>query len=140
MVVAVPNSASFPFKTFGLDCYASLSIPRHLTHFTEKSLGLALKLARFLKVRIQTVPFPAFLPSLLLRAGARYSDLQGGILTPIIAAFSLPLDLATQRQGQGAGLVATAARTLLETSNVAVGKSRPRLRAAKPRTLVSLFG
>jgi SAM-dependent methyltransferase len=46
LVVAVPSIASLAFRWFGAAWYG-LDLPRHLTHFTPKTLGLMLERAGF---------------------------------------------------------------------------------------------
>lgn len=111
LIVAVPNFGSYTIQAFGPHAYASLSIPRHLVFFTEKSLRRALGLAGFPVVDAWDTLFPAFLPSLLLKAGVSYRRLTGRLAGPVLSVMSLPIDGLTQRQGLGSGLVAIARKS-----------------------------
>lgn len=70
ILVAVPNMASLPFKWFRSSWFA-LDLPRHLTHFTPKSLSAMMSRAGFLDVKVRSIRHSDWLRSSAKLASAR---------------------------------------------------------------------
>lgn len=60
LYVSVPNVDSLPFEVFGAAWYG-LDLPRHLTHFTPKTLGEMLLRSGFRPDRIRMTPHSSWL-------------------------------------------------------------------------------
>lgn len=67
LIVAVPNIDSLPFRWFGR-AWHGLELPRHLTHFTPRTLGLMLQRAGFQVSSIRMVRHPSWLRTSAKRA------------------------------------------------------------------------
>jgi len=70
LLVAVPNIASLPFKWFGSSWFA-LDLPRHLTHFTPKTLMAMINRAGFQNTRVRPIRHSDWLRSSAKIANAR---------------------------------------------------------------------
>ncbi len=64
LMIAVPNPDSKDAKIYGFD-WAAWDLPRHLYHFTKKSLNLLLKSVGFQRVGTYNMPLDSFYVSLL---------------------------------------------------------------------------
>jgi SAM-dependent methyltransferase len=110
LVIGVPNFDSYPSRAFDRATHAFLDVPRHLVFFTPASLGSAIAKAGLTVVECHTVPFPALLPTTLLKIGVDPRAIAAGLPRAVVSSVSLPLDLLTQAGGKGCNLVATAVR------------------------------
>ncbi|MCI4362933.1 MAG: class I SAM-dependent methyltransferase [Thermoplasmata archaeon] len=110
LVVGVPNFDSYPSRAFGRATYAFLDVPRHLVFFNLPGLRRAIGNAGLGVDGMRAVPFPALLPTVLLKLGVRPELLDHGALRAAVSSLSLPLDLLTQRGDQGCNLVAIATK------------------------------
>ncbi|HYH64660.1 MAG TPA: class I SAM-dependent methyltransferase, partial [Urbifossiella sp.] len=72
LVVACPNIESLPFYWFGSNWFG-LDVPRHLTHFTPKTLGTSLETAGFRLERVQLLRHSDW-----LRSSAKLAARDGG--------------------------------------------------------------
>jgi SAM-dependent methyltransferase len=70
IIVATPNIESLPFHWFG-PAWFGLDLPRHLTHFTPKSLGAMLRTAGFRVERVRMLRHSDWLRSSARQAAAR---------------------------------------------------------------------
>lgn len=110
LAVAVPNFASLDSRMFGPDWHGLLSIPRHLVHFTPRSLKLAFKLAGFQAIRVNSLPYPSSGGSVSQRVGVAASRLRGSQLLVASAILGLPMDLLSFMMKNGSNLIGRAAR------------------------------
>ncbi|MGD0588775.1 MAG: class I SAM-dependent methyltransferase [Thermoplasmata archaeon] len=104
--IGVPNFDSFPSRAFGRVTYAYLDVPWHLIFFIEGGLCRAMKAAGFSPTKVRTIPSPALLPTSLLKIGVSSKAIEHGWARAFVNGASLPLDILTQREGQGCNIVA----------------------------------
>ncbi len=64
IVIAVPNHASFDAKHYG-KYWAGYDVPRHLSHFTQKSMRALAERSKLKVKSIEPMPFDAYYVSLL---------------------------------------------------------------------------
>ncbi|MCI4345587.1 MAG: class I SAM-dependent methyltransferase [Thermoplasmata archaeon] len=110
LVIGVPNFDSFPSRAFGRATYSFLDIPRHLVFFNPPALRRIIEDAGLGVAGMRTVPFPALLPTVLLKLGVPPTLLDHGPLRAVVSSLSLPLDGITQRGSLGCNLVAVATK------------------------------
>jgi len=108
--IGVPNFDSFPSQFFGRVTYAFLDVPRHLTFFNIRALADAVTKSGLTVTHIQTVPFPALLPTLLMKVGVKPSLIDHGVKRVIVNTVSLPFDVMTQRGNRGSNIVLVAVK------------------------------
>ena len=112
LLLGVPNLAYPPVRWFGKHTFATLSIPRHLIHFTPSSLRWALQAVGFEEIRVNSSLFPIFGGSLLLKMGAGAQVVKSSLLAQLVIVTFGPLDALLHGRLRGAVLVAQATRPL----------------------------
>jgi SAM-dependent methyltransferase len=103
--VGVPNFDSFPSRFFGRVTYAYLDVPRHLIFFNVGGLTEAVTRSGLTVARVRTVPFPALLPTLLMKIGLSPAAIDHGASRVIVNSVSLPFDVLTQTGARGSNIV-----------------------------------
>jgi len=107
LIIGVPNLDSLARRALGA-AWDGLELPRHLTHFTPRTLRMVLARAGFSVVRLRTVALFGILPGSLdaRTAGGRRQRGWGEALP--VRALTYPLEVGYAAIGQGDGIIAEA--------------------------------
>ena len=107
LIIGVPNLNSLARRTMGAS-WDGLELPRHLTHFTPRTLRMVLDRAGFRVRRLRTVALFGILPGSLdaRTAGGRRQRGWGEALP--VRALAYPLEVGYAALGQGDGIIAEA--------------------------------
>jgi SAM-dependent methyltransferase len=109
LVISVPNIDSLPFRWFGAD-WPGLNLPRHLTHFTPRSLRLILHQAGFRLLALRPLRHSGWLrrAACNVEGRSRYAGGWGNLLKIQLAASMLSRYSALV--GRANGMLAVAGR------------------------------
>jgi len=107
LIVGVPNFDALARRVLG-PSWDGLELPRHLTHFTRRSLLALLERARFRVTSLHTVALFGVLPGSLDAASTGGRRQRGWGESLLLRVICYPVELACAGLGLGDGLIAEA--------------------------------